>query len=452
MIERAAARAQIEGQAGRIGRVQLMGVAIERAPYSPQPLLLGGHTRGVQRHDSVEGGAHCCYLAGRLALSCRSGSASRHRQAAPDHVEELPLLGHEQHPLAVQHRLAQHVGDRLRLARARRPLQDERLASHRVGDRGQVTSAGTGHSAAAHRGRGARSAARGSAKSPVGFSTVPDEVVLRELLPALVQVLPQPELRELEDRQGCRLLDSVGQAGGADRQSHGAEAAPRSMPDASSTGSARSGIRSPWTWCSFPAGRSWARWTRPRRGRSGKAHLRLIGFSRIGIKINGSGGAGPHGSRSASRGEIGLLAPVSSTIVRACRQGCASGRVGRGWRHRNRGVGLEELGVRSSAELPAARDTRSRAPASLVYRRQRICRPPLTRSSTRRCSVRHSEAHPCRGVMLTSRLRRVRSAARSSTAERAVAQRDRLLTSGRGQPVRADHLGRAGQARRTRRR
>ncbi len=70
-----------------------------------------------------------------------------------DHVQGRPLVAHEQHPLAAAQVVGDHVRDRLALARARRPVDDQRPAvagqRHgpglaRVGGGGQPRRAGAG--------------------------------------------------------------------------------------------------------------------------------------------------------------------------------------------------------------------------------------------------------------------------------------------------------------------
>ena len=60
------------------------------------------------------------------------------RQAVLDHVDRRALLADEEHPAATRHLIGHQVDDRLRLAGARRTLDDEALAGARQGDRAQL--------------------------------------------------------------------------------------------------------------------------------------------------------------------------------------------------------------------------------------------------------------------------------------------------------------------------
>ena len=118
---------------------------------------------------------------------------------------------------------AEQVGDGLRLAGAGRALQHERAAGLGLGDRPQLRGVGgdgqlRGELVEVDEAAGV--ARRVLERLGRLVHQVADQRVLREVGPVLVEVLPQPELGELQDREVGGRLDPVGQPVPDQRDAH----------------------------------------------------------------------------------------------------------------------------------------------------------------------------------------------------------------------------------------
>ena len=125
--------------------------------------------------------------------------------------------------LPVGDRAGEQVGDRLRLAGAGRALEHEGAAGVGLGDRPQLRGVGRGGQLGGELVEvDVVAGVAGRVLERLGrlVHQVGDQRVLREVGPVLVEVLPQPELGELQDREVRRRLDPVGQPVPDQRDAH----------------------------------------------------------------------------------------------------------------------------------------------------------------------------------------------------------------------------------------
>jgi hypothetical protein len=122
--------------------VQPVGVAGQQAAGRAQVLLGGTQPLLVHGHQVLERQPDLCPHGGRaraLVVQVEGEHAHADGVQAPRHdVQGGPLLGDEQHPLALGDRTREQVGDGLRLAGAGRALQHEGAAGAGLGDGPQL--------------------------------------------------------------------------------------------------------------------------------------------------------------------------------------------------------------------------------------------------------------------------------------------------------------------------
>jgi hypothetical protein len=131
----------------RVGRVQRARVSIELVARGRQLGVCEGRIdrrrcggeRGPQR---IEHRAFAGLVAVKLKAELAQAAG---RQARVHHLERGHLLADEQHAPATGQRLSDHVGDRLALAGAGRPLQHEAGAGTGGGNRPGLARVGVEH-------------------------------------------------------------------------------------------------------------------------------------------------------------------------------------------------------------------------------------------------------------------------------------------------------------------
>ena len=135
-------------------------------------------------------------------------------EPATHNLERRLLLGHEQYFLPGGQGVRDEVGDRLRFAGAGRPLEHERLAARGAYDRRHLRAVGGDRQA-----QGGLVERRLCRACRVGerlarhLDEVAHDGVAEQVTPVLVEVFPDLEGREAQNRKACRLVDAVGQVG-----------------------------------------------------------------------------------------------------------------------------------------------------------------------------------------------------------------------------------------------
>ena len=231
--EREEARARrVEGQPRTVRRVQPLRVPGQGRPGGAQRLELGLEAllvdpdRVVERSPDL--GTHGGRLAALVVQVERERPEAHLVEPRAHDVEGCALLGDEQDPLAVGDSPREQVRDGLRLAGPGGALEHEGPSGDRVGHRRQLGRvrrhrAGSGELVEVGAPRVDVGRCRGRrVDERVGrrLDQVPDQRVRRQHRPVLVEVLPQPVLRELEDREVDRLLDPVPETFGCERRAH----------------------------------------------------------------------------------------------------------------------------------------------------------------------------------------------------------------------------------------
>ena len=219
-------RRPVERVPGPVLLVDPTGVS--RQPPGAAVVLFDGHLErlrvreGLGVHRLADLFAHHRRLAALVVQVEGVGPHAHAVEAVLDDVESCSLLGDEEHSPALGHGAGQQVGDGLRLAGAGRALEHEGASGHGVGDGPQLGAIGW------HRAQGRERVQVGATRRVVRVGEgcrrrvdeVRDERVVAEGLPVLVEVLPQPELGELQDRDVRGVLHVVAQAAFLDSHPH----------------------------------------------------------------------------------------------------------------------------------------------------------------------------------------------------------------------------------------
>ena len=147
------------------------------------------------------------------------------RYPAVDDVEGRLLLGDEHDFPALGEQAHDEVRDGLRLARARRPLDDQGVAGESAGDDAHLGGVGGDGQSGEDLlgGRGRHVGPRVGEDRVGGVDEVVDQGVAGQQLPRLLQVLPQAEVPEVEDPQVRGGLHVEGESGLGQGGAHGVE-------------------------------------------------------------------------------------------------------------------------------------------------------------------------------------------------------------------------------------
>ncbi len=217
---------RVQGQTRRVRFVHPLRVARQRAATGLRRLTLCGQRgpigpgSGVERRPELL--AHGIRPRTLVVQVEREGAEPDGIQSILHDLQRRALLRDEEHALAGSQRARQQVRDGLRFTGARRTFEHER-----------ATLDGFDHGLELRRVRGDGNLRRERIKVDVDrrryridvrligrLDEVGDERVRRELSPVVVEIFPQPELRELQDAEVNGVLDDERSLGVHHRLAH----------------------------------------------------------------------------------------------------------------------------------------------------------------------------------------------------------------------------------------